>query len=226
MKKLMLSVMMFVMALGLVSCGRGEDHTIEIVIPAGTWDTIVYADEEISPKKDTLKISAGAGITSSDVVLLPVEVTEENAYEPMYLQQNEPVKMDVEKNAWFKIGVAIQNPSNHDIAVAIEVEDVELRIAASIQDETDDNERPGATRFIIGIWDKTEQDQIVCAEVEEKFYEDETTEYYFNVVKSQHIFVSYNNANSEDIVTALKSGRATIEDLDFYGIEYHTKPKK
>ena len=107
-----------------------------------------------------------------------------------------------------------------------EVDDVAITNAEPVQDETDYSERPGATRFIIGIWDKTEQEQIACVEIEEKFYEDETTEYYFNVVKSQHIFVSYNNANSEDIVTALKSGRATIADLDFYGIEYHTKPKK
>jgi hypothetical protein len=38
--------------------------------------------------------------------------------------------------------------------------------------------------------------------------------------------VVYNNGNSEDIVTALNAGRATIADLDKFGIEYHTEPKR
>lgn len=45
--------------------------------------------------------------------------------------------------------------------------------------------------------------------------------HYFNVIKSHYIVVTYNNDNSEDIVTALNAGRAIIADLDQYGIEYH-----
>lgn len=37
--------------------------------------------------------------------------------------------------------------------------------------------------------------------------------------------VTYNNGNSEDIVTALNAGRATIADLDQFAIEYHAEPK-
>ena len=39
-----------------------------------------------------------------------------------------PVKMDVEKGAWFKIGVNMQNPTDTDIVVYVEVEGVEVRI--------------------------------------------------------------------------------------------------
>ena len=87
------------------------------------------------------------------------------------------------------------------------------------------SEIPGGTRFIIEIRDRAKEEQLECAEVEELFYEDETTKYYFNVIKSHYIVVTYNNANSEDIVTALNAGRATIADLDEFGIEYHTEPK-
>lgn len=87
------------------------------------------------------------------------------------------------------------------------------------------SEIPGGKRFIVEIRDRAEEEHLVCAEAEELFYEDETTEYYFNVIKSHYIMVIYNNSNSEDIVTALNVGRATIADLDEFGIEYHTEPK-
>jgi hypothetical protein len=88
------------------------------------------------------------------------------------------------------------------------------------------SEIPGGTRFIIEIRDRTEYEQLECAEATELFYEDETTYYWFNVIKSHYIIVTYNNGNSEDIITALNTGRATITDLDEFGIEYHTEPKK
>ena len=85
---------------------------------------------------------------------------------------------------------------------------------------------PGGTRFIVEIHDRAKEEQLACAEAEELFYEDETNRYYFNVIKSHYIMVTYNNGNSEDIVTALNAGRATIADLDEFDIEYHTEPKQ
>ena len=129
MKKLAVLVLTFFSLVALVGCGNnGDSYTIEIIIPAGSTDAFVYADEEISPQKDTLKISAGAGIASAEVLLKTVEVKEENAYEPVLLKQGEPVKIDVERNAWFKLGVGMQNPSDKDITVAVKVENVEVRI--------------------------------------------------------------------------------------------------
>ena len=95
------------------------------------------------------------------------------------------------------------------------------------EETTEDlSEIPGGTRFIIEIRDRAKEEQLACTEAGELFYEDETYRYYFNVIKSQYIMVTYNNANSEDIVTALNAGRATIADLDKFGIEYHTEPKQ
>ena len=129
MKKLIALVLALVCVLGLVGCGgSGEKHTIEIIIPAGSTEAFVFADEEISPQKNTLKIRVGAGIDSTQVVLQPVEVSEENAYEPVIIEQGKPIKMDVEKGAWFRIGVGIMNPSDKDITTSISVEDVEIRI--------------------------------------------------------------------------------------------------
>ena len=96
----------------------------------------------------------------------------------------------------------------------------------STETTIDWSEIPGGKRFIIQIRDRTMEEQLPCAEAEELFYEDETNRYYFNVIKSQYIEVTYDNGNSEDIVTALNAGRATIADLDEFGIEYHTEPKQ
>lgn len=111
-------------------CGKKEQYEIEILVPAGSTESFVYSDEEICPIGNTITIVAGAGLGDTEVILQPVEVKEENAYEPTYLTHGMPVKMDVEKGGWFKIGVSVQNNSDKGpIAVAVEVEGVEVRIA-------------------------------------------------------------------------------------------------
>ena len=102
----------------------------------------------------------------------------------------------------------------------------EENTAVPEQETVDTSEIPGATRFIIEICDRAMEERLPCVEAEELFYEDETNQYYVHVIKSHYIMVTYNNGNSEDIVTALKAGRATIADLDEFGIEYHTAAKK
>ena len=64
----------------------------------------------------------------TEVVLKPIEVKEEKTYEPTYLTPGMPVEMDAEKGAWFKIGVSMQNPTDTDRIVYVEVEGVEVRI--------------------------------------------------------------------------------------------------
>ena len=41
-----------------------------------------------------------------------------------------PVKMDVEKGAWFKIGVNVQNTTDESMDVYVYVKNVEVRIAS------------------------------------------------------------------------------------------------
>ena len=55
-------------------------------------------------------------------------VKEENAYEPTYITHGLPVEMDVEKGAWFKVGVNMRNNTDADKIVYVEVEGVEVRI--------------------------------------------------------------------------------------------------
>ena len=131
MKKLIALVLSVICVLGLAGCiGAQKSRTVEIIIPAGYEDAFEFTDkeEEISPRRKTLTIKAGAGYDSTVVMLKPIDYKEENAYEPIVLTHDEPVTIDVEKGAWFKIGIAIENPSDVPIASSVVVENVEIRI--------------------------------------------------------------------------------------------------
>ena len=115
-----------------------KEYQIRITIPAGSTEPVCYSDEEISPKGNTLIFYAGEGLGDTEIKLLPIEVREENAYdETTYITPGIPVKMDVEKGAWFKIGVNVQNSTDENKYVYISVRNVEVRIASS--DEAKDS---------------------------------------------------------------------------------------
>lgn len=134
-----------------------KEYQIRITIPAGSTEEMLYqedffySDEEISPTGNRITISLGAGMGDTEVVLKPIEVREENAYEPTYITAGMPVKMDVEKGAWFKIGVNMQNPTTEDIDVYVGVQNVEVRIAS---DEYAEAENNLYERVIAGLGDK------------------------------------------------------------------------
>ena len=134
MKKIIALVLALICVFGLIGCSKTDTYKIRITVPAGSTEEIIYqedfaySDEEISPKGNTITISSGEGLGDTEVVLKPIEVKEENAYEPTYLTPGMPVEMDVEKGAWFKIGVNMQNPTDTDIVVYVEVNGVEVRI--------------------------------------------------------------------------------------------------
>ena len=134
MKKTIALVLALVCILSWFIWGQGETYTIHVTVPAGTMDEFVYiedfiySDEEISPQKKQLTLKSIDVPDGTEVVLKPIEVTEENAYERTYLDRGEPLLIDVEKGAWFKIGVALQNPTGEDIVVGITVENVKVRI--------------------------------------------------------------------------------------------------
>lgn len=119
--------------------GRQKNHTVEIIIPAGYTDAysfsdeavapdaFIYSGEEISPKRNKLTIKAAAGYDSTVVMLKTVEAREENVYEPILLSHEKPIAIDVEKGAWFKIGIALTNPADVPIAASVIVENVEVR---------------------------------------------------------------------------------------------------
>ena len=128
MKKMIKLVLSMVCILGLVGCGKNENYKIKITVPAGSTEEFVYSDEEISPTGGKITISTSESLGDTLVVLKTIEVKEKTAYEPTYLTPGMPVEMEAEKGAWFKIGVSMQNNTDTDKIVYVEVEGVEVRI--------------------------------------------------------------------------------------------------
>ena len=134
--KIIVPIMILALAVVLawVVWGQGETYTVHVTVPAGTMDEFVYiedfiySDEEISPQKNQLTLKTIDVPDRTEFVLKPIEVTEENAYERTYFNKGNPLLIDVEKGAWFKIGIALQNPTDEDIVVGITVENVKIRI--------------------------------------------------------------------------------------------------
>jgi len=134
MKKVIMLGLASAIVFALAGCSNNDTFEITITVPAGNAGAAVYqedfaySDEEISPTGDTITITSGEGLGDTEVVLMPIEVMEENAYEPTYLTPGMPVEMNVEKGAWFKVGVNAQNPTDEDKTVSVVIEGVEVRI--------------------------------------------------------------------------------------------------
>lgn len=127
---ILLSVAICVMAaLCFLTNPKQDSCSLQIVVPAGSGEPFVYADEEISPNGNYIMISSGEGLGDTEVILEAVQGKTEIAYEPAYLTPGMPVKMEAEKGGWFKIGVNIQNSTSEDMVVHIDVKNVDTRMA-------------------------------------------------------------------------------------------------
>ena len=111
---------------------KQDSYTLRIIVPAGSQEKFVYTDEEVSTIRNSIKIWSGDGLGDTEVILSPVNKTTETRYTATYLTHGMPVEFDAEKDTWFKIGVNMQNPTNEDIIVYVEVENVEVRIVDEI----------------------------------------------------------------------------------------------
>lgn len=128
MKKLMALVLALVYVLGLAGCSAQKEYAIRVVVPAGSQGEFVYSDEEISPRKSRLEIKSIDMSEDAEFVLKPVDETQENAYECTNFPKGEPLLIDGEKGAWYKIGVAMENPTDEDIVVVFHIVNVKVRI--------------------------------------------------------------------------------------------------
>ena len=128
MKKLISLVLALVCVLALVGCGKNDTYKVRITIPAGSTEEFVYSDEEISAMGKKITISSGEGVGDTEVLLSPVNENIETGYVATYLTPGMPVEFDAEKGEWFKIGISMQNDTDTDKIVYVEVEGVEVRI--------------------------------------------------------------------------------------------------
>ena len=128
MKKLIAFVLALVCVLGLAGCSAQKEYAIRIVVPAGSQGEFVYSDEEISARKSRLEIKSIDLAEDAEFVLKPIEELQENIYECTNFPKGEPMLIDVEKGAWYKIGIAMENPTDEDIVVVFHVVNTKIRV--------------------------------------------------------------------------------------------------
>lgn len=128
MKKIIAFLLSTICIFSFGGCQKQDIFEVRIHVPAGSSEEFVYSHEEISPKGKTIKISCGEGLGDTSVILKPVDENDENTYEPTYLTPGIPVKMEVDKNEWFKVGISVQNDTDTEQIYSVKVEGVEVRI--------------------------------------------------------------------------------------------------
>ena len=128
MKKLRTFALILIFLLALAGCGKNDSYQVKITIPAGSDAQFVYSDEEISATGNKIIMSSTEGLGDTEVILMPVNENVETGYVATYLTPGMPVEFDAIKGEWFKIGISVQNETDADQTVYVEVEGVEVRI--------------------------------------------------------------------------------------------------
>lgn len=129
-------VLCLVAALCLLTSPRQDVATIRIVVPAGSDAHFVYSKEEISPLNDYILVSTKHMAPHQRMVLQPVEIKQEREYKPFFGGSGwdlpfTSLKIEAEKDGWFKLGVEVQNPTDRDIFVDVKLKYVNVRIASA-----------------------------------------------------------------------------------------------
>lgn len=128
MKRMMALVLSLVCVLSLASCTMQSEYAIRIVVPAGSQGEFIYSDEEMSPRRSQLEIKSIDMPEGAEFVLKPTDTTQKNAYECTNFPKGQPILIAVEKGAWYKLGIAMENPTDEDIVVVFHVVNVKVRI--------------------------------------------------------------------------------------------------
>lgn len=125
MKKIAAFLLVLIIIAGLTGCATLGEHTIRIVIPAGSQAEFVYSEEEITPLNNQFTMKSIDVPDRVSVVLKNVETEGQDV--STFFTKGEPMIVNAEEGIWYKIGIAMQNPTDEDIVVVINIENAKVR---------------------------------------------------------------------------------------------------
>ena len=128
MKRSIAFILSLVCVLGLVGCSTQKEYAIRILVPAGNQGEFVYSEEEVSPRKSHLDIKSIDMSEDAKFVLKSVGETQGNAYECTNFPKGEPMMIAVDNGMWYKIGIAMENPTDKDIVVVFHIVNAKVRV--------------------------------------------------------------------------------------------------
>ena len=219
MKRLIALIFASALVLGLASCSQSVQH--------GTADESVSTEtvnEELTSFRGTVLEIHGSHLLVEPFADSRERKSADKIEVPLAEKTSWPVPAAGDTvNVFYSGGILETYPAR---VVKVHRVEIEATVPDSNPDTAPDSEIPGATVFLVEIWDRAKEEQLPCDEAVEKFYEDESFEYYFSCIKSQYVIAMDNTGRTVDIVTALKEGLATVADLDRFGIHYWAEPKR
>lgn len=121
-------VVCIVVGVCFLTSPKNNTYSIKVMMPIG-FD-YNQSDVEFSPLKRKITIMLDEGQDDTQIVLVPNEAKTETAYEPVTLTAGVPVTMDVEKGAWFEIGVMLDEEVKEEIQISFSITGIETRIAS------------------------------------------------------------------------------------------------
>lgn len=128
MKNYIVLFLVLICLFSLVGCNAKLDYNIKIVVPAGSQGEFVYSDEEISPVKDQLTVKSIDIPEEATFVIEPIGDSDDKTYECTNFPKGEPMIIDIENGTWVKIGISMQNPTEEDFVIIINLEKAKVRI--------------------------------------------------------------------------------------------------
>lgn len=122
MKRVLAMIIVAISLFLLTSCGSYKSQEIEFTIPAGIHN-FVFSGQEISPTGNKITLSSDTA-----VVVKLSQVREIDSYEVVanLVTPGTPIEIQVKGNTWYKIGVALESPSDVENVVSVEIGGVEV----------------------------------------------------------------------------------------------------
>lgn len=127
MKKIVAFVLIWFCFLAMTGCNQNNTCKIMVTVPAGSQEAFVFSEEAICPTGKKITVACGEGLGDTKVLLEAVEETLTTGYVATDLAPGAPVEFDTDKGTWFKIGVSIQNDTDADRIVYVEVTGVTMK---------------------------------------------------------------------------------------------------
>lgn len=115
----------FLMAVCFLPDPKKDRYTLAIKVPPGGANAYYYSEEEICTTGKTIIISTGKGLGDCEVILVSSSGQKEP---PTYLTPGMSTTLAALNKVWYRVGVRLQNPSEKELIVYVEVKNVDVRI--------------------------------------------------------------------------------------------------
>ena len=111
-----------------ILCGCSRSYLVlNFALPPSDGSQFIFSDQQLCPEKNTIRISAAAGIAKAEIILVPASGNDLQIG-PLPLTQEQSVTAKVEKGTWYRIGLAMPNDASGAIAAELHLEHVEMSI--------------------------------------------------------------------------------------------------